>query len=66
MVNDAGGSAGVPVHQRGSITPGSGRVQSAARFVAALIVVFDAVSIAVFGAAFAALFGAVCPSWRTY
>ena len=34
MVNDDAGSAGVPVHQRGSITPGTGLFQSAVVFVA--------------------------------
>ena len=42
MVNVAGRNAGVPVHQRGSITPGSGLVRSAAVFVAKFVAVFIA------------------------
>ena len=42
MANDAGGNAGVPVHQRGSITPGSGLFGSAAGFVAKFVAVFIA------------------------
>ncbi|WP_428096948.1 hypothetical protein [Candidatus Rariloculus sp.] len=40
MANDAGGNAGVPVHQRGSITPGSGLFMSVAKFVAVFIAKF--------------------------